>query len=505
VEFRVSISGGWKRWLRAQVMAECGAGRNPVRPLGITHDTAGRRQAEQQLAYLAYHDPLTGLANRRLLRQQLEQALQGARRGKSLALHFLDLDQFKDVNSTLGRPAGDILLCQAADRLRRCMRNHIVAHLGGDEFAVMQAGVQSPENAAVLARRAIAALSEVYDIEGQRVATSASVGIAMAPGDGTTPDELVRNADIALYGAKANGRATFRFFEHGMEKAVRTKQELKAELRGALGRDRLDLDFQPMIGLRAGGVACFEALLRWRHSVRGLVSPEEFVPVAEETGLIVPIGEWALRAACREAACWPLPIRVAVNLSPVQFRDPGLLRAVRGALQESGLAAERLELEITESVFLKNDGTNLAVLQELRSLGARIALDDFGTGYSSLGYLLRFPFNKIKLDRSFIVGLPDRAESRVIANAVATIGRSLGITIAAEGVETAGQLDALRSMGFDEAQGHLFSRPVPTADVATLIGQLRPSTVELSPPCGSGRLKDDAGTQFMPRRPSCMG
>jgi predicted signal transduction protein with EAL and GGDEF domain len=348
-----------------------------------------------------------------------------------------------------------------------------VARLGGDAFAIIQTGLRHPDDAATLARHVMGVLGDSYEIGGQQVISSVSIGVALAPNHGTTPDDLVKNADIALYRAKADGRDMFRLFDRTMDEAVRKKEELKAGLRTALERGELELHFQPLVELTKREVTCFEALLRWRDPVCGLVLPADFVPVAEETGLIVPIGEWALRTACREAAKWPHSVRVAVNCSPVQFRNPGLLQLVTSALQEAGLAAERLELEITESVLLHDDESNLAILRQLRALGVRIALDDFGTGFSSLGYLLRFPFDKLKIDRSFVMGLPDREESSAIVRAILGMCRNLGISTAAEGVETEGQLDVLRQNGCREAQGYLFSRPVVATAVAQIIARRR--------------------------------
>jgi diguanylate cyclase (GGDEF)-like protein/PAS domain S-box-containing protein len=476
VEFRIPLEDGSERWLRARGRVECNIDGGSPRLIGVTHDITERRKAEQQIVHLAYHDHLTGLANRRLFRQQLEGGLAFAGHGGLLALHYLDLDRFKGINDTLGHPAGDELLRQVADRLRGCLRaGEMVARLGGDEFAIIQPGLSRPEDAAILVQRVIETLAEPYEISGQRVVAGASIGVTLAPNDGITPDELVRNADIALYRTKADGRGTFRFFEPAMDEGIRLAEELKAGLRSALERDELELHFQPLVQPCSGQVTCLEALLRWRHPTRGLMPPTEFIATAEETGLIAPIGEWALRTACCEAVRWPRHVRVAVNLSPVQFRSPGLLQAVKDALTDSGLAAERLELEITESVLLQYDDANLAILRQLRGLGVRIALDDFGTGFSSLGYLLRFAFDKIKIDRSFIVGLPDREESKVIVHAIIGLGRSLGIAVAAEGVETAGQLSALSTQGCSEVQGYLFSRPVSAAEVTPLIDRLRQS------------------------------
>jgi diguanylate cyclase (GGDEF)-like protein/PAS domain S-box-containing protein len=464
---------GVAKWWDVVVSPVRGAGGEVVRLLAVSRDVTERRAAEQQIAYMAYHDPLTDLGNRRLFRQQLEQALAALRPGEHLALHCIDLDHFKGVNDTLGHAAGDALLRQAADRLRRCIPDGgMVARLGGDEFAIIQPGLRGPEDAATLARRIVAVLDQDYQIDDQQTAAGASVGIALAS-EGDTLEEMIRNADIALYRAKADGRATFRFFEREMDEAVHRRQELRLGLRTALERNELQLHFQPLVALRAGEVNCFEALLRWQHPVRGMISPAEFIPVAEETGLIIRLGEWVLRAACEEAMRWPDDIRIAVNLSPAQVRNPGLLQLVAEVLAESGLPACRLELEITESALLQDDQANLAVLRELSALGVRIALDDFGTGFSALGYLLQFPFDKIKIDRSFVLGLPGRRESKAIIRAVVSMSRSLGISVAAEGVETVGQLSALRRLGCSEAQGYLFSRPVPAAAVLGLIAKPR--------------------------------
>jgi diguanylate cyclase (GGDEF)-like protein/PAS domain S-box-containing protein len=460
------------KWWDVTISPILGAGGEVMRLLAVSRDVTERQRAEQQIAYMAYHDPLTDLANRRLFYQHLQQALTQLRPGEHLALQCVDLDHFKGVNDTLGHAAGDALLRQAADRLRSCVaEGSMVARLGGDEFAIVQTGLRGPEEAAALARRIIEVLDEDYWIDDQPAVAGASIGIALVSDKGAAPEEVVRNADIALYRAKADGRGTFRFFEGAMDEEVRRRQELRAGLRRALERGEFELYFQPVVALRTGEVTCFEALLRWHHPDRGMISPAEFIPVAEETGMITRLGEWALRTACNEAARWPLPIGVAVNLSPAQFRNPGLPQAVSGALAESGLPAGRLVLEITESVLLQEDQTNLAILRELGRLGLRIALDDFGTGFSSLAYLLRFPFDKIKIDRSFVAGLPAK-ESKAVIRAVVSMSRSLGISVTAEGVETAEQRDALRRLGCSDAQGYLFSRPVPASEVMALVGRL---------------------------------
>ncbi|MBP0444222.1 EAL domain-containing protein [Roseomonas sp. SSH11] len=471
-----TTSTGKPKWWDVMVSPIRDADGKVVRILAISRDVTEMRAAEKKISYLAYHDPLTDLPNRRRFHQRLDEVLAELRPGEHLALHCIDLDGFKIINDTLGHPVGDALLQQAAQRLRACVGDQdFVARTGGDEFAVIQCGLEAPADAAALAQRIVAALNEDYGFEGRPVHASSSVGLAICPEDGLSSDELVRNADIALSRAKADGRAVYRFFERRMDEAVRRKQELKLGLRLACERDELELRFQPFVSIEHGHVTGFEALMRWRHPTLGMVSPAEFIPVAEESGLITRMGEWALRAACREASRWPEGLRVAVNLSPVQFRKPGLVRAVTVALEESGLAPGRLELEITESVLLGEEEANLQILQELRALGLRIALDDFGTGFSSLGYLLRFPFDKIKIDRAFVQGLPDREDAKAIVSAIARMGQGLGISITAEGVETAGQYASLKLKGCNEAQGFLFSPPVPAQEVGGLLERLRAS------------------------------
>jgi diguanylate cyclase (GGDEF)-like protein/PAS domain S-box-containing protein len=470
VESRIRLRDGSYRWFRSRAAPRRDEAGQVLRWYGTDEDIHERKLAEQQVSYMAYHDPLTDLANRHLFGRQLEQALTTRRPGEHLALHCIDLDHFKGVNDTLGHVAGDALLRQAAERLRRCVpEGSLLSRLGGDEFAILQTGLKEPDDAATLARRVVEILGQDYQIEQKQAVVGASIGIALVSDEKAAPEDTVRKADMALYQAKADGRATFRFFEPALDKQVRRRQELRAGLRTALDRGELDLHFQPLVRIQTGEVRCFEALLRWQPPSWGAISPAEFIPAAEETGLIMRIGEWALRTACGEAVRWPPFIRVAVNLSPVQFRSPDLLQVVAGALAASSLAPGRLELEITESVLLQDDQASLVILQELRRLGVRIALDDFGTGFSSLGYLLRFPFDKIKIDRSFVSGLPNRRESEAIIRAVVSMSQSLGISVTAEGVETAEQLDALRRLGCDDAQGYLYSQPLPAAELTTLI------------------------------------
>lgn len=477
VTFRVPLADGTEHWLRACGRAERAADGTPLRLIGVTHDITVQRRAEQQIWYLANHDPLTDLPNRRLFHQELEIALSQMRMGEHIALHCLDLDQFKIVNDTMGHTAGDALLRKLADRLRRCVGpRDIIARLGGDEFAIVQPRVQDVEDAAGLARRLVMTLGEACDIGGQNVAAGISIGIALVPEDGIDAAELMRNADIALYSAKAEGRGTFRFFEPRMDAAVRKRQEIRVGLRAAFERGELEMHYQPLVDLHSGDVTCCEALMRWRRPGQAPVSPSDFIPVAEETGMIMQLGEWALRTACRAAAGWPAPVRVAVNLSPVQFRDPGLVETVASALKEACLPPGRLELEITESSLLQDDEATLAILHRLRGLGVRIVLDDFGTGFSSLGYLLRFRFDKIKIDRSFITDLLKQDKSQTIIGAVVGMGHGLGMVVTAEGVEETGQLEAVRKKGCNEAQGFLFSVPVLASDVPNLLTQLQRSS-----------------------------
>ncbi|MCF6371308.1 PAS domain S-box protein [Rhizobium halophilum] len=443
-------------------------------------DTSERRRAEQerfqaqaQILHMSRHDALTNLPNRLLLRERLERSLSALAPGAQLAVLTLDLDGFKPVNDTYGHSVGDMLLRQVADRLHGCIREEdTVARVGGDEFIVVQPVVRRTQDADLLAKRIIENLQKPFDLEGLVISIGTSVGIAFAPDAGTAIDELIRASDVALYRAKADGRGTFRRYATGMDVHMQARQELKVALRNALARNELELFFQPLVDLSSSRVSSCEALVRWRHPDKGMVSPADFIPIAEETGLIIPIGEWVLRTACEQASAWEGDIGVAVNLSPLQFKDGDLVRIVSDALEASALAPSRLQLEITESVMLDENEANLRILQELRRLGVKIAMDDFGTGYSSLGYLRSFPFDKIKVDRGFISDLPEGKESLAIVRAVAGIGRSLGITTTVEGVETQEQLDAVNAEGFDEAQGYLFSRPVPAADIPDILRRM---------------------------------
>ncbi|MCX6019984.1 MAG: EAL domain-containing protein, partial [Chloroflexi bacterium] len=389
-----------------------------------------------------------------------------------LAMLYLDLDDFKSVNDTLGHLVGDELLKTVANRLRGCVgKTDIVARLGGDEFAIIQTAIQCPADAGQLAQRIREALAVPCEIDGQQVLTDVSIGISISPDDATELDQLLKNADMALYRAKADGRGTYRFFEAAMDAHAKARRALEIDLRKALGNGELELHYQPLVNLAHDTISGCEALLRWRHPVRGMISPGEFIPIAEETGLITSIGEWVVMTACAEAATWPNGIKVAVNVSPVQFRSAALALTVVNALAKSGLAARRLELEITEAVLVQDSDTTLATLHQLRDIGVHIAMDDFGTGYSSLSYLRSFPFDKIKIDQSFIKDLSHNDGSAVIVRAVTGLASSLNMTTTAEGVETQEQLDLIRKLGCTEMQGYLFSRPKPAAELLPLLLQ----------------------------------
>ena len=436
-------------------------------------DITERRKAEARVAYMAHHDGLTDLPNREFYQERLRQALNEAQAGpKRVAVLCIDLDLFKNVNDSFGHPMGDRLLRLVADRLRSQVRgNHLAARLGGDEFAVILASDVSPNEVSDFSTRLIEVLSASYDIDGIEVVIGASIGIALAPSDGSSSEELMRNADMALYRAKSDGGGVHRFFEREMDRAAQKRRDMEVDLRRAFANGEFELHYQPLVDIGANKISGFESLLRWQHSEKGMISPAEFIPIAEDIGLIVPLGEWVLREACMEATKWPGDVKVAVNLSAVQFRSRNLVQAVISALAHSGLSPLRLELEITESVFLAETEANLAILHQLRELGVRISMDDFGTGYSSLSYLRSFPFDKIKIDRSFVKDLADRPDCVAIVRAISGLGRSLKITTTAEGVETVDQLDWLRNEGCDEVQGFLFSAAKPAGEIAALFSE----------------------------------
>jgi diguanylate cyclase (GGDEF)-like protein len=443
-----------------------------------THlDVTEQRRSEAKITYMAQHDALTDLPNRVLLRERLECALAiTGRGGPNLAVLMLDLDRFKEVNDTLGHPAGDTLLQAVAARLCGCVRETtLIARLGGDEFAVIEYVTNPAAEAAALAERIRIALCEPFDLGDHQVTTGTSIGIAIAPGDGDDSEKILKSADLALYSAKSGGRGTFRFFEPELDQLMHARRNLERDMRSALVNGEFELHYQPFVDVKSGKIRGCEALLRWHHPERGLVMPADFIPLAEETGLIVPIGEWVLRTACAEAAKWPANLKIAINLSPAQFRSKKLVSVVLGALANSGVAAQRLELEVTETVIMHDSEAVFAALGQLHELGVRIALDDFGTGYSSLSFLQKFSFDKIKIDRSFVNELSGaNEESRLIARAVVRFAVSLGKTTTAEGVETKEQLDILGAEACVEMQGFYFSRPIPGPDVAQMLhGQVR--------------------------------
>ncbi|TGQ66743.1 EAL domain-containing protein [Mesorhizobium sp. M00.F.Ca.ET.186.01.1.1] len=432
-------------------------------------DVTERRRTEERMTHLAHHDTLTGLPNRSMFRERLDLALEDAA-AAPLAIFSLDLDRFKAVNDTWGHPAGDWLLKSVAERLQRCLRNDtdIVARFGGDEFVIVQFNVRGPAEAERLAKRIVEVIAKPFRDKGRDMHVGVSQGIALFPGDGKDAGALLKNADMALYRAKAEGRNLYRFFEPGMDALVQARRALEVDLEAALPRREFDLHFQPIMTIASGEIIGAEALMRWHSPERGMVAPDEFIPVTEEIGLIVPLGEWALRKACATAANWPSGLRIAVNVSAVQLRNSGFARSVISALAFSGIPAGRLELEITETVLMDGSETVLKTLRQLRELGVRIALDDFGTGYSSLGYLQRFPVDKIKIDRSFIRDIGNR-DSAAIVRAIIGLGTELGITVTAEGVETEAQLDMLRRHGCVEAQGYLIGVPSKAADIQRLL------------------------------------
>ena len=444
--------------------------------INVVDDVTDRRRADERIAHLAHYDALTDLPNRVLFRERIERELQKTGRGEQFALLYIDVDEFKGINDSLGHHVGDELLKAVAARIRDCIRecDH-VARLGGDEFAVIQTDVEHSGDVIEFVTRIQDAIRQPYECLGHQLSTDASIGIALAPRDGTDLDQLVKNADLAMYGAKGDGRRTYRFFEPAMDAQAKARLTLERDLRQALVDGSFELHYQPVVDLNSDEVTGCEALLRWRHPQRGMISPADFVAVAEDTGLIVELGEWVLRTACAEAATWPDHVRLAVNVSPIQLKCPTLSLKVAGALAASGLAANRLELEITEAVLIRDDEMALAILHQLRELGIRIALDDFGTGYSSLSYLKRFPFDKIKIDRCFVSDVAEIDGSSAIVQAVVNIAAARNITTTAEGVETPEQKEMLRRLGCTEMQGYLFSAAKPGAEVKRLFGTDRES------------------------------
>ncbi|MET0722594.1 MAG: EAL domain-containing protein [Tardiphaga sp.] len=449
IVYQRSVDGGWASTLE---------------------DITERRRSEQRIAHLAHYDALTDLPNRVMFRQQLEREIATLPNGARFAILYIDIDEFKGINDSLGHAVGDELLKVVAARLRECVgTSGFVARLGGDEFAIVQTAIADRDEVISLVASLYLAIRQPYECFGHQLSTDASIGIAVAPDDGTDLDQLLRHADLAMYGAKGDGRRNYRFFEPAMDASAKERRALEQDLRAALANGGLEIHYQPQVDISSNEVTGCEALLRWRHPERGMVSPAEFIPVAEETGLITELGEWVLLAACIEAATWPRQVKVAVNVSPVQFKSQMLALKVMQALATSGLCASRLELEITEAVLIRDDEAALAILHQLRAIGVRIALDDFGIGYSSLSYLQRFPFDKIKIDRSFIKDLSDADGSSSIVQAVVTIAGARNMVTTAEGVETRQQLALLRTLGCTQIQGWLFSIAKPAAEIRTLL------------------------------------
>ena len=444
--------------------------------IATLEDVSARKASEARADEMARLDPLTGLPNRLLLRERLAEALARLQRsGEACALLLIDLDRFKPVNDTLGHPVGDALLAKVADRLRSTVRpTDTVARIGGDEFVILQTDIREAGNTQALARRIVDLIGRTYMVDGHLLTIGASVGVALAPADGESADKLLKNADLALYRAKLDGRGTYRFFEPEMDARMQARRRLELDMRQALARREFQLHYQPQLQLDDDRLIGCEALIRWKHPERGSVSPLDFIPLAEEIGLIVPIGEWVIRQACRDATTWPAGMSVAVNVSPAQFKSDRLVETIISALASSGLSAKRLEVEITEGVLLQESEKTLQTLHRLRELGVRVSMDDFGTGYSSLSYLRSFPFDKIKIDRSFVKDLSSKPDGDAIIRAIAGLGKSLGMTTVAEGVETPEQMQRIRDEGCTDVQGYLISRPIPADDLLQFLANYRP-------------------------------
>jgi len=472
VEFRVRAVNGQWRWVRARGALAGDPNGVALEWVGALEDVDARRQAQARIVYMAHHDALTGLANRILLRESLDEALDRASQGSGGALLCVDLDRFKGVNDTLGHPVGDALLRAVTERLRACAGpGDLIARLGGDEFSIIQADANQPSAASALANRLITELAAPYELNGQHIIIGASVGVALIA-DRTNRDQLLKNADLALYRAKEDGRGRFRFFEPEMDARMQERHRLEKDLRRGVAAGEFEIHYQPLVNLRTRALTGFEALLRWNHPQRGLLQPGDFIPAMEDTGLIVPLGERVLMQACAEAATWPEHLRVAVNISSGQLASPGLVDAVNAALHASQLMPGRLQLEITENALIENIETGLASLLRMKLTGVSIAMDNFGTGYSSLGYLQAFPFDKVKIDRSFVRDLGEKKEGRAIIRAVTGLCDSLGIVTTAEGVETEAQLAFLLGEECTEAQGYLFGHPCLAKDIPALLSRL---------------------------------
>ena len=467
-EFPLELPSKETRIVTTTRLLVCDSNKQPQYLISVIEDSTNRKKSESQISFMAHHDLLTGLANRALFLENIRDAGDQLRqRGEAFTVFMLDLDRFKDVNDSLGHHTGDLLLKEAARRLRSALREtDTLARLGGDEFAIIQASEDDQREAAIaLAIRIIDSLNEPFEFDGHKLSIGTSIGIALAPEDGTEPDELMKKSDMALYRAKADGRNIYAFFDPAMTAQADARHHLENDLRRAIAGNELELHYQPVIDVKTLRLCEVEALVRWRHPKKGLISPLDFIPLAEDTGLIIPLGEWVLQQACKDAMTWPPHVKVAVNLSPGQFKKGNLLDVILCVLVESGLPPRRLELEITESVLFENEGRNVTMMHQLKNLGISIALDDFGTGYSSLSYLTMFPFDKIKIDKSFTLNMTRDPTSAAIIAAVLSLGRSLDIATTAEGVETWPEFQSLRVSGVNFVQGFLFSRPRPAAEL----------------------------------------
>lgn len=469
-QFQISLDGSRTIAISRRMMPDGGS-------VIIFEDVTERNHAQERIAHLARFDELTGLANRTQFRERIAATLAAVQeRENHIAIHLIDLDRFKTINDTLGHPIGDMLLKEVAERLRAIVSpGDMITRFGGDEFVILQSATPRQQDAHALAQRIATTIREPFEISGHRIDIGASIGIAMAPHDGVDADELLKKADMALYAAKNVGGGGHRFFAIDMEDAAQERRALELDLREAIALDQFELHYQPLVDLHTGRITSCEALMRWSHPMRGNIPPSVFIPVAEETGLIIALGEWALNRACADASSWPRDVRVAVNLSPVQFRDQGLGLQVVAALAKSGLSAHRLDLEVTERLLLEDNDSTLKTMEQLHGLGVSLSLDDFGTGYSSLNYLRKFPFHKIKIDRSFIADLGDGRDARAIIGAVAALGAGLDKTVVAEGIETEEQMNLVRSQGCHEGQGYLFGKPMSATDIrARLDGPVVP-------------------------------
>jgi diguanylate cyclase (GGDEF)-like protein/PAS domain S-box-containing protein len=436
--------------------------------LATHEDITERRRAEAEIIHLARHDALTGLANRAEFNAKLEEASKRLKRnGGAVTVMMIDLDRFKAVNDTLGHPAGDQLLIEVGQRLQSTIREtDVLARLGGDEFAIIQEGGPNQHEAAIaLALRIIDAISQPFDLNGNRANLGTSIGIVLAPEHESDPEGLLKRADLALYDAKANGRNDYRFFRNELLEVADTQRTAEIELRDAIERQEFELHYQPVVDAKTRTLCGVEALVRWRHPTKGLIGPDKFVPLAESTGLIVPLGEWILRRACADAASWPAHVKLAINISAIQFKKDDLFEVILSTLVETGLTPGRLELEITETSLLENQEAHLTTIRQLKNLGISMALDDFGTGYSSVNYLANFPFDKIKIDKSFTQGVLSRRDCKAVVASTLALAQGLGTVTTAEGVETEEQLEYMRAAGVDLVQGYLFGRPVPIAQL----------------------------------------